>query len=84
MRHSAAPDGYQDYADQNQAEGQAEPQAARSHAFVKTEPHAYRQTDNPVAGEMAEHGSAGVAGAAEGSGGDYLQSVEKLKERRDA
>ena len=46
---------------------------------MEAEVVAERKAHEPVGGEVAEHGSAGVTGAAESAGGDTLYAVEELE-----
>jgi len=46
---------------------------------VEAEVDAEGEADEPVSEEVAEHRSASVAGAAEGTGGDGLDAVEELE-----
>ena len=47
--------------------------------FVEAEISAEREAHEPVGGEVAEHRSASVAGAAKGTGGHSLNAVEELE-----
>ena len=47
--------------------------------LAKAEVDAERESDKPVGGEVAEHGSARVSCAAERAGGHGLNAVEELK-----
>ena len=47
--------------------------------LVEAEIGAKGKADQPVGGEVADHGGAGVAGAAKGAGGDGLDAVEELE-----
>jgi len=46
---------------------------------LEAEPGTQWKTNQPVSGEMAKHGRAGVSGAAQGAGGDSLDAVEELE-----
>src|SRR5229473_8641693 len=72
----ASPGEKQDDADQNERQAQAGPQAKRAPAPVEAQPGTERKTNNPIRGEVTEHGRARIAGTAEGSRGDGLDAIE--------
>ena len=47
--------------------------------LAEAEPCAEGEAHEPVGAEVANHRRAGVAGAAEGAGGDGLDAVEELE-----
>ena len=63
----AAPDGEQDDGGSDQGDKEAEPEAGGSEVGAKGEKDAERKADDPVAGEMGEERSDGVAGSAQGA-----------------
>src|SRR5713226_3338560 len=71
----AAPGEKQDDADQNERQAQAE----RAPSAVETQPGPERETNDPIGGEVAEHGRARIARATESSSGDGLDAIEQLK-----
>ena len=73
---------HQHYTDQNQSGDNPIHNPARAEPLVKTQPRAYRQSDDPVAREMTEHGGTRIARAAQRSRRHHLQSIEELKKRR--
>src|SRR5437016_849859 len=77
--YRAAPDEKQDNANQNKRQAQASPQAKRAPTPVETQPGTERKTNNPIRGEVAEHGCARIARAPESSCGDGLDAIEQLK-----
>jgi len=71
-----APEKQEKYADEDEGEAEADPEAEGAEVAAETKPRAEGETDEPVSGEVAEHGRAGVAGATESAGGDGLDAVE--------
>ena len=47
--------------------------------MTEAQPCAEGQTDEPIGREVADHGSAGITGAAQSAGGNGLYAVEELK-----
>ena len=74
------PEYQQGYADQDQREAQASPQAGRSPSAIKAQVISQRQSDEPVRDQVAEERGARISCAAEGAGGHCLYSVEQLEE----
>src|SRR5713101_3727537 len=72
----APPGEKQDDADQNERQAQAGPQAESAPAPVETQPGPERKTNNPIRGEVAKHGRACVARAAESARSDGLNAIE--------
>ncbi len=60
-------------------EAEANPEAQSSPVAVEAEPGTERKPEQPVGGEVAEHGSACVSCAAKCSRGDGLDAVEELE-----
>jgi len=79
MAGAAAPEGEEEDADQDEGKAEADPEAESSPVPAETEIRAEREAQEPVGGEVAEHRSAGVAGAAKGAGGDSLDAIEELE-----
>src|SRR5882762_9461974 len=75
----APPGEKQDDADQNERQAQAGPQAKRAPASMEAEPGTERKTNNPIRGEVAEHGRARIARTAESSSRDRLDAIEQLE-----
>ena len=76
---AAAPEGEEEDADEDEGEAEADPEAESSPMAVEAEPSTEGKTNQPVRREVAEHGRARVAGAAERAGGDGLDAVEELE-----
>ena len=79
MADAAAPEKKEEDADENKGKAEADPEAEGAPVTAEAEPGAEGEAHEPVGGEVTEHGSAGVSGAAEGTGGDGLNAVEELK-----
>jgi len=79
MVGAAAPEGEEKDADQDEGETEADPKAEGSPVPTEAEIRAERETQEPVCGEVAEHGGARVARAAEGACGDGLDAVKELE-----
>ena len=76
---TAAPEGQEEEADEDQGGAETDPEAERAPVAAEAEPGAEGESHEPVGAEVAEHGRARVAGAAEGAGGDGLDAVEELE-----
>jgi len=76
---AAPPEEQEKHADEDQGEAEADPEPEGAPVATEAEPGAERESDEPVGGEVTEHGSARVAGTAKGSGRDGLDAVEQLK-----
>src|ERR1017187_1940615 len=59
--HSFLPHPHQRHADQNERSGQAYPDAGHAPPEPEAQNVAYRQADQPVAGQVGQHGAARVA-----------------------
>ena len=81
--HAAHPDKEQREADEDQGQGKADPQATDTHSKIEAEDVAERQADKPVGQEVANHGRARVAGAAQGPCDHGLDAVEELEDGHD-
>src|SRR6267142_3280294 len=79
LANGAAPGEQQDDADQNERQAQTRPQAEGAPATLEAQPCTERKTNNPVGREVAEHGRARIASAAESARGYGLDTVEQLK-----
>ena len=75
----AAPEGKEEDTDDDEGDAKADPEAEGAPVAAKAEVDPERETDEPVDNEVAEHGSACVACAAEGAGGCSLNAVEELE-----
>ena len=64
VAETAAPEGEEEDADQDEGGAQADPEAEDSPVLAETEPGAEGESHEPVGAEVADHRGAGVAGAA--------------------
>ena len=76
MADGAAPDEKQNDPDQDERQAETCPQAKGSPATAEAEPVPQWQTDDPIRGEVAEHGRARVACASKRSGRNCLNAIE--------
>jgi len=78
---AAAPEDEKKDADEDEGEAEADPEAQGAPVAAETEIASQRKAKQPVGEEVAEHGSAGVAGTAQATGGNGLEAVEELERR---
>ena len=82
-RGVATPAYQQDYRDDDQRQGQADPHAVDAPVEEEAGGNAEGQAEEPVADEVGPHGDAGFSEAAESAGADGLDAVEDLEDGGD-
>ena len=83
MADAATPEDQEEGADEDEGKTEADPESHRAPVAAEAEIGAEGETQEPVGGEVAEHGSAGVSRAAECTGGNGLEAVEELESGAD-
>ena len=64
----------------HEADAEAHPEADRSVVKTEAEEVANGETDDPVADDVDDEASVGVAGTTERAGGGDLEAIEELKD----
>jgi len=75
----AAPKVEQENADEDERKTESDPETERSPVAAETEPCAEGKTEQPIRGEMTQHGSARISRAAKSARGNSLDSIEELE-----